>query len=375
MPEYDLKNAKRISRKARFKYVFRKAALNTSFGRHASDMLRASNQEESIVKYILGIDQGGTKTVAALMGTDGRIYGAGYEKGAYFPTDGMEYAMQLIDNAILKALNQAGCDKTHIKTAVAGITGVDWPGDEEAVTSALSRLLPAANVEVHNDCVIALYGGTFSGEGTVICAGTGINIAICKKNGERFVFGDYLGESLQGGCALAQRGARAVFDAAIGVGSAEKLTEAYLNFSGAKDVNELLHKYIMEDGFCDELRFIVPELMALAEAGDETTRTLLCEFADELCVYIDAGLKKMNMHDEPLDFVFAGSVFKGAGNPLRKYLEQKLKDLCPKSSVLNAKFEPVVGACIMGMLQNGAPTEAIIEQIQDSAEKMALQRK
>lgn len=309
------------------------------------------------------------------MGTDGRIYGAGYEKGAYFPTDGMEAAMQLIDNAILKALNQAGCDKTQIETAVAGITGVDWPGDEEAVTCALSRLLPAANVEVHNDCVIALYGGTFSGEGTVICAGTGINIAICKKNGERFVFGDYLGESLQGGCALAQRGARAVFDAAIGVGSAEKLTEAYLNFSGAKDVNELLHKYIMEDGFSDELRFIVPELMALAEAGDERTQTLLCEFADELCVYIDAGLKKMNMHDEPLDFVFAGSVFKGAGNPLRKYLEQKLKDLCPKSSLLNAKFEPVVGACIMGMLQNGAPTEAIIEQIQDSAEKMALQRK
>lgn len=327
------------------------------------------------MNYILGIDQGGTKTAAALMGTDGRIYGTGYEKGAYFPTHGVEYAMEKIEKAVQKALDQAGTDSDHIKIAVAGITGVDWPGDEETMGRAIRELLPEAKVQVYNDGVIALYSGTFSGAGAVICAGTGINAAICKEDGECFVFGDYLGESLQGGCALAKRGARAVFDGQLGLGNAEKLTEAYLKFTGLENVEQLLHQYIMEEGFQDQLRFIVPDLMALAEEGDERTEELLREFADELCIYMEAGLRKMNMQHDSFDFVLAGSVFKGAGNPLRKRLEQKLKEIAPNAAVLSAKYEPVVGACVMGMIQNNDFTEKMTENLQDSAEKMSLLRK
>ena len=326
------------------------------------------------MKYILGIDQGGTKTAAAIMGTDGRIYGVGYEKGAYFPTQGMEPAMALINQAVKKAMKQAEIGREEIEKTVAGITGVDWQGDDEIVCSSLSKVIPSGEVQVYNDSVIAMYGGTFSNYGAVICAGTGLNAAICKKNGECFVFGDYLGEDLQGATALARRGARVVFDAQLGIGKAERLTELYLKFAGVEKVIDLLQKYMLDETFQERLRQIVPEMIELAETGDETTNTLLYGFAEELSVYIVAGLKKEDMLTEKMDIVLAGSVFKGKDNPLTNCLIRKMKEAASNAHILCAKYEPVVGACIMGMVQKNNLTEDIERNLSESAEKMSLLR-
>lgn len=326
------------------------------------------------MKYILGIDQGGTKTAVALMGSDGKIYGVGYERGAYFPTQGMENAMAMIEQAVKKATGQAQISMEDIEKTVAGVTGVDWQGDDENVNSALRKAIPYGEIQVYNDCVIAMYGGTFNNYGTVICAGTGLNAAICKKNGECFVFGDYLGEELQGATALAQRGARAVFDAQLGIGRAEKLTELYLQFADVENVIDLMQKYMTDEAFKERLRQIVPEMVALAEAGDGTANMLLQEFAEELGNYIVAGLKKEDMLTGAMDMVLAGSVFKGKDNPLTKHLISKMQEDVPNAHILRAKYEPVVGACIMGMIQKNELTEAMEKKLSESAEKMRLLR-
>ena len=308
------------------------------------------------------------------MGTDGRIYGTGFEKGAYFPVHGKETALLLMQKAAEKAMAQAGSGVSDIEMIVAGVTGVDWQGDDEMIETALRERLPVKEISVCNDCVIALYGGTFSGTGAVICAGTGLNAAIRKSGGECFVFGDYLGENLQGATALAQRGARAVFDAGLGIGEAERLTALYLKFAEAENADGLLRKYMTDTAFQDRLRYIVPEIVALAREGDETTRRLLERFAEELNVYITAGLRKMDMQDQALDIVLAGSVFKGKENPLTDHLIQKIREDIPYANDLRAKYEPVAGACVMGMLQKQEFTEEMRRSLSDSAEEMSLLR-
>lgn len=330
--------------------------------------------EGKILKYILGIDQGGTKTAAALMGSDGKIYGVGYGRGAYFPTQGMEAAVALIAQAVKRATEQARIGMEDIEKTVAGVTGVDWQGDDERVSSALRKVIPYGEIQAYNDCVIALYGGTFRKCGTVICAGTGLNAALCKENGECFVFGDYLGEELQGAAALAQRGARVVFDAQLGLGKAEKLTELYLNFAGVESVNALLQKYMTDKAFRGQLRQLVPEVVALAEAGDGAAGALLREFAEELDRYVAAGLRKKGMITETMDIVLAGSVLKGRNNPLTKHLISKLQEDVPNAHILRAKYEPVAGACIMGMLQKAELTTEMERELSESAEKMSLLR-
>lgn len=50
-------------------------------------------------RYLLGIDQGGTKTAAAVMRGDGFIVGQAVTRGAYFPNEGMESAAAAIQEA------------------------------------------------------------------------------------------------------------------------------------------------------------------------------------------------------------------------------------------------------------------------------------
>ena len=47
--------------------------------------------------YILGIDQGGTKTAAAIMREDGTIVGTAVVKGAYYPKHGVSAALDRME--------------------------------------------------------------------------------------------------------------------------------------------------------------------------------------------------------------------------------------------------------------------------------------
>ena len=59
------------------------------------------------MNYILGIDQGGTKTAAAITDENGNFSGAGYAGVAYFPKQTVEHAVCRIKTDVDAALNQA----------------------------------------------------------------------------------------------------------------------------------------------------------------------------------------------------------------------------------------------------------------------------
>lgn len=87
--------------------------------------------------YILGIDQGGTKTAAAVMRNDGFIVGRALAKGAYFPDEGVENALEQMAAAVEEAVRNAGIGKEDIVYTVAGVGGIDWAGDDIMIGDAL----------------------------------------------------------------------------------------------------------------------------------------------------------------------------------------------------------------------------------------------
>ena len=53
----------------------------------------------------------------------------------------MAFAFTKIKEAVEEAIAQAGITREQIGTAIAGITGIDWQGDEEKVTNELKKYL------------------------------------------------------------------------------------------------------------------------------------------------------------------------------------------------------------------------------------------
>ncbi|MDD2971325.1 MAG: BadF/BadG/BcrA/BcrD ATPase family protein [Lachnospiraceae bacterium] len=326
------------------------------------------------MKYILGIDQGGTKTAAALMDESGNVCGTGLEKGAYFPDNGIDVAMACIERAVQHAMDEAQIHMSEIGCVVAGITGIDWPGDEKEAKEKLADMTGNSHIFVCNDCVIAMYGGTRKEAGAVICAGTGLNCAIRKKKDEVFVFGDYLGSDMQGGGALARRGARKVFDGELGLSDVTALKKLYLSYAKVQTVDDLLRMYMQDKDFGEEIKLIVPRIVTLAEEGDKATNELLQEFANDMSRYLYGGMKKMKMLCKPIDVVLAGSVFKGEGNPLTRALTHNIQNTLPQVRVIYARYEPVVGACIMGILQDKTFTEKMCENLERTAREHNMLR-
>ncbi|MEM1485882.1 BadF/BadG/BcrA/BcrD ATPase family protein [Oscillospiraceae bacterium PP1C4] len=324
------------------------------------------------MKYILGIDQGGTKTAAAIMDRNGLIVGAAYVEGAYHPHDGLEYALKCMKEAVLEAEKQAGVARTDIELVVAGITGVDWPEDYKFFQKALQQHLEVEKIEVHNDSVIAMYGGTRKTYGMVLCAGTGLNGAILDSSGKTFIFGDYIEENMQGGSALAHRALRKVFDAYLGLCDETELTDLFLAFAKVGTVDELLHKFMTNADFSKQIKLLIPQIMQLAQRGEKVTCALVDSFAEKMCRYVAAGLRKMNMTSENVEIVLAGSVFKGEQNRLTSRLVELLNNSEMNVEVVLAEYEPVVGACIKGLLQDGFLSETIQQTIRKSAQEKSL---
>jgi len=326
------------------------------------------------LNYILGIDQGGTKTAAAIMNAEGVICGAGSVKGAYYPEDGMDYAMSFIADAVQTAKQQAGIKAEDIDCVVAGITGQDWPEDAPPLKIAVRKITQVQNVKVCNDCLIAMYGGTRNVSGAILCAGTGLNGAVISPDGNPFVLGDYIEDGMQGGSALARRALRKVFDAQLGFCPSTELTKLFMDFSGEHTIDDLLHKSVVNNEFMDSIIHLVPQIVDLAEDGDFVTQQLLDEFADKMSSYMIAALNRTGMLLSQADVVLAGSVFKGEHNRLTAMVKKFIKQSAPNVNIINARYEPVVGACVMGMMQSKKITEQMEQNIEKSSQNLNLIR-
>ena len=325
--------------------------------------------------YILGIDQGSTKTYAAVAGYEGTILSCYRTEGSYFPATGIEPAMFFINVAVENALLDAGIKMNDLDIIVAGINGIDWDGDDTLVTEALQRLFGDKDIFACNDCEIAYYSGAFKPVGACICAGTGINAAFFAPNGEKFLIGDYFKDSLQGASGISKRAIEAVFESDLGVLPETRLTKLFLDFINEDSVFKLLQRFVTEKSFSQDILSLVPQIIAIADHGDQVTLDLLSAFSDELCACFIAAMKKMDMLDLKCDIVLTGSVFKGERNSLPFMITEKLLQSAKNINIINARFEPIVGACILGMLRKtGCFDEHMIRNVSSSCEKLGLLR-
>ena len=329
------------------------------------------------MRYVLGIDQGGTKTAVVIIDRMGNILGVGKSKGAYHISDGIDCAMNSISDAADFALKESCVSINQIDVISAGMTGMDWPEDYKLLRSSLSKTFEIQNVQVYNDSIVAMYSGTAKKYGAVLCAGTGLNVAVRSPDGDEFVLGFYIEDKNQGGSALGRRAIRKVFDMEIGLCNSTKLTKLFLHHAHADTVDELLHRYVTDEIFQDGIKDLVPQIIDIAGDGDTVAIELVKEFACDLSRYILVSLQKYDMLDMSVDVVLSGSVLKGNNNLLTQEIIHEVGKFAPKSSIINSKFEPVVGAGLAALMQledYDCQKEEIFKNLNASAKRFNLIR-
>jgi N-acetylmuramic acid 6-phosphate etherase len=190
----------------------------------------------------LGIDGGGTHTVALLASASGDIVGRGTAGPSNRQAVGTERAQATLDEAVSAAFQSAGLPRGPVASACLGLAGADRPDDQTALREWAERVQLAARVEVTSDAAILLAAGTPHGWGLVLIAGTG-SIAFGRTADGRRAraggWGHLLGDE-GSAYALVIQALQAVVRAADSRGPATRLTECFLNHWGLTGPQDLI---------------------------------------------------------------------------------------------------------------------------------------
>lgn len=319
------------------------------------------------MNYFLGIDQGASKTAAIVGDEHGKVLGVGKSHGAVHSSDGMEAAMGACRLACEQALSEAQLSFSDIRYICGGLSGIDWKGDEELLSAALRDMSGVPEAEAVNDCIIAMRAGTCADDCATLCAGSGLNCAVRSKE-KQLIFGFYIPDEIQGGYAIGNAALRKVFDSACGLEPETSMTGYILEYLKAEDVDSLLKRNVEGKIKAAQILYLPQIVEKAALEGDTAANNVLREFAQGIVPYLVSGMKQLGILKEKTDIVLSGSIFKCKAPVLLETVKAEILKNAEKANIINAQYEPVVGAYLMALDHYwGKPSKEIFDSIESNS--------
>lgn len=149
----------------------------------------AAAQAVSAVRFLVGVDGGGTGTRLRLTGIDGRLLGQG-DSGPSALGQGVEQAWAHIQLALQQACQQAGIASLDLSECAIGL-GLSGAGLAVAVAEFIATQPGYAHVELDNDGYTTVLGAHAGQPGAVIASGTGSVGEAVRRDGSRVCIGGW----------------------------------------------------------------------------------------------------------------------------------------------------------------------------------------
>jgi N-acetylglucosamine kinase-like BadF-type ATPase len=299
-------------------------------------------------RWLMGIDGGGTKTLAAVLDVqEGRVHLA--HDG---PSNPDSAGVQSAGNALLAsaaaAAQAAGIEPAQLHAAVLAIAGTDTQSVERHVHATA----PQSWIVV-NDVVGAWATATGAAPGLAVISGTGSNVFGVGADGRCWRAGGWghvLGDE-GSGYWIGVRSLSAVLHDRDGSGPATMLSDAALQFYEVGGVQELIALVYGKPLRKSEIAAFGAQTAKLAHGGDEVARAIYRQAAQELAAQVGTVVEHAGLQGEfPVGLI--GSAFK-AGAVFVEPLTQQIRQLAPRAQISVVEIAPVVGALMLAARASG----------------------
>ena len=291
----------------------------------------------------LGIDGGGTHTVALLARASGDIVGRGTAGPSNRQAVGTERALAALDDAVSAAFHAAGLPRGPVTSACLGLAGADRPDDQAVLRAWAERVQLAAHVEVTSDAAILLAAGTPHGWGLVLIAGTG-SIAFGRTADGRRAraggWGHLLGDE-GSAYALVIHALQAIARAADGRGPATRLTECFLNHWGLTQPQDLIAAVYRSGRDRADFAALAPLVIEMAE-NDPVAAGIVEQGAHELARAGESVVRQLGWYG-PVPLALAGGLLLGSAG-YRERVLLVLRSLGIQPEPFTLVEEPAEGA-------------------------------
>jgi N-acetylglucosamine kinase-like BadF-type ATPase len=292
----------------------------------------------------MGIDGGGSKTLALLADETGRVLGRGEAGASNFQVIGHQAAQAAIQAAMDAAWRNAGLASQPLRGLCLGLAGVDRPGERALFQQWTAQIQPQAQSVIANDAELVLAASTPAGWGLALICGTGSIVygrspagQVARADG----WGHLLGDE-GSGYAIGLAALRAVMRAYDGRGPATSLSEAILGCWGLAAATDLVPRVYQELRGKHEIAALASTVEAVAGQGDPVAQRILASAGRELALAAQAVVQRLELV-APVPCGLAGGVIV-AGRLVREQFETAVARLGLTLWPITPVPEPVLGA-------------------------------
>jgi glucosamine kinase len=302
---------------------------------------QTDNDGRSRARYLMGVDGGATKTLAAVLDLHENRVHLGHGASSNPDAVGAHTATDSLLKATDEAIARAGIGLDRLDAAVLAVAGTDTDG----VAAHLRGLRPHSWVVV-NDVVGAWATATGARPGVGAISGTGSNVFGVGSDGRSWRAGGWghvLGDE-GSGYWLAVQSIKAALRDRERSGPETALSAAVTDFFEVPTVEAVAALVYSKPLAKGEIAAFAIETARVAQAGDEVARGLFERAAAELARQIGAVIAQTGLGGSfPVGLI--GSAFK-AGDLFVRPLAAAIHELSPEAVAAVVDMAPV-GGCVL----------------------------
>jgi N-acetylglucosamine kinase-like BadF-type ATPase len=264
-----------------------------------------------------------------------------------------------LSETIEHTLRSGGLNRDEVDCVSAGLAGVDFDGAGASVMEALLSELGFDHAVVNGDMVVAHAGALGMHEGVMALAGTGSAILGIGANGERVKVGGWGPVYGDEGSAyrIGQMSLRAAARDYDGRGPVTALKEVLLHALGLSEFKETIARVYVKGMEPREIAALSSIAYEAALAGDEVARGIFFQAGEELAESVATAIRQLKF-DGAITFVsYQGAVLESCVL-VRDRFAEVLHERFSGISIVAPKFEPVIGAYLLGCDAVGWAAEA-----------------
>jgi N-acetylglucosamine kinase-like BadF-type ATPase len=299
---------------------------------------------------ILGVDGGGSKTVAwlALREQPGRAIGRGRAGPSNCRSVGISQATANLDRAIGSAFDDANQPTVSVGGACLSLAGADRPDEQQQIRTWAEQRNLASRLTITNDAISVLYAASSDGVGIALISGTG-SLAIGRNaEGETTRCGGWGGlfGDEGSGYQISIAGLRAAARAADGRGPKTKLLPSLLDHFKISDPSELIPVIYSERTDRSTIARLATIVFQAGDSGDAVAAGIVDAAANDLSEMVVTLATRLGFASVPFTLAVTGGVLLH-----QPTLVDRICDQLSKSSLGRAELtpvqDPVTGALVI----------------------------
>ena len=305
--------------------------------------------------YVIGVDGGGTKTVAVLADLNGKIVAKSKTGPSHFIKAGLEETILNITEAIEKVIAfLTPSQKKEIASTFIGLTAIE---ENKEMGKKIKKILSQqpkisqifkGKVIVESDQIAAVRSGTDEKEGVVLISGAGCAAHGWRNNQEAKTSGwGYLNDE-GSGFWIGQEAYRAVYKDLDGRGPKTLITKLVSQKLKLKNIEDLKKKVYTPNLIKTILSFSILVDQA-SKSDDKVAKNILIKAGNELALSAITVIKKLNFQTAKFPLGLAGKMFKS--KLVLDTVKKEIKKIAPQAKFIRPKSEPVIGAIKLALEQ------------------------